>query len=239
MAVFVKICGITVLEDGLAAARAGADAIGFIFYPPSKRHIDPAEAASISAELAGRVMRVGVFVNVELDELAGVAREVGLDFVQLHGDESPDYCKQAAELTGCGVIKALRVSDRASMEAQVAKWREAFSSGVCKVDYFLLDTYRPGVPGGTGDPFGWGLARGLGLPAPVILAGGLHPENVADALEEAGPAGVDVSSGVELLGGGDGAEQVGGHQVRKDHVKMTRFVEAVRRWEHGRRLQMA
>lgn len=218
MRLFVKICGITNLEDGLAAAQAGADAIGLVFYPPSWRFLTPAEAARVSSGLGGRAKVVGVFVNPPLATVSDVAREAGLDYIQLHGDEPPDYCSLVKEVTGRGLIKALRIRSAEDMRRFASEWGERAGESRSLPDYFLLDTYVPGVPGGTGASFEWGLARAVSLPAPVIIAGGLDPENVVTALSQAIPAGVDVSSGVES-------------GRRKDREKMRRFVAAVRRWE--------
>lgn len=216
---FIKICGITNLEDGLAAAEAGADAIGFVFYPPSWRYLTPGEAATVSSMIRHRVKVVGVFVNPPLTTISEVAREAGLDYIQLHGDEPPDYCSLVKDATGCRVIKALRIADVADLQRFTKEWGEWARKGLPIPDYFLLDTYVPGLPGGTGTAFEWGIARAAGLPAPVIIAGGLNTDNVVTALSQAMPAGVDVSSGVE-----------NGRQ--KDPEKMRRFVEAVRRWEN-------
>lgn len=220
---FVKICGIGDPEAARAAARAGADAVGFIFHPPSRRYLAPERAEEI-ARAAGlpagpvapgavpaRPARVGVFVDADLGAVREAARAAGLHVVQLHGGEPPAFCREVRRATGCRVIKALRVGADGRVPA------EGWSPG--DADYFLLDTDVPGEAGGTGRAFDWGAARAARLPAPVILAGGLTPENVADALSAARPAGVDVSSGIETGG-------------RKDADKIRAFVARARRWEH-------
>lgn len=214
MALFIKICGITDREAGLAAAAAGADAVGFVFHRSSRRYIEPGAAGEIARALPAGLARVGVFVNAPLAELRAAAAAVGLDLLQLHGEETPEFCRAARAAAGCGIIKALRVGGPGA--GDLAPWREA------AMDYFLLDTFDPDLPGGTGRSFAWPAAREAMLPAPILLAGGLTPENVGEALAAARPAGVDVSTGVETDG-------------RKDAEKMRRFVAAVRRWEDAER----
>lgn len=211
---FVKICGLMDAEAVRVAAGAGADALGFIFYPPSRRYVTPERAGEI-AEAAGASgpARVGVFVDADLHEVREAAHTAGLQFVQLHGAEPPGFCREVRRATGCRIIKALRVGSGGRVPA------EGWSPG--DADYFLLDTDVPGQAGGTGESFDWGAARTACLPAPVILAGGLNPDNVAAALAAARPAGVDVSSGVETGG-------------RKDGEKIRAFVARARRWEHER-----
>lgn len=215
---FVKICGITSAEAGQAAAAAGADALGFVFYPPSRRYVAPERAAAIASLMPRGLLRVGVFVNAPLAEIAAAARVAGLDLVQLHGAEPPAFCREVRAATGCRVVRGLRLRTAEEAASIASNWSSDEALGA--VDYFLLDTLVEGQPGGTGRTFDWRLAAGIPLPAPVILAGGLTAENVATALQVARPAGVDVSSGVETEG-------------RKDPEKIRRFVEAVRRWEHG------
>lgn len=221
----VKICGITDTEAARGAAEAGADAIGFIFYPPSRCHVAPALAGAIGRDLPRRLIRVGVFVDAGLAAIVGAVEAAGLDAVQLHGGEAPEFCAAVRRSTGRMVIKAHRVRDRSSLNGLV-EWTTGLAPN-SPPDWFLLDTDRPGRPGGTGEAFDWSLARAareeLALPSPVLLAGGLTPENVADALDAARPDGVDVSSGVETAG-------------HKDVAKIHAFVEAVRRWERERRV---
>jgi len=181
----VKICGITNLEDAAAAVEAGADALGFVFYGNSPRYISPKDARSIISELPPFVTVVGVFVDEEAGRVREIAAGAGLGVVQLHGHETPDYCADM----GLSVIKALRVRGE----------RDILEMASYNVAAFLLDTYKKGQMGGTGEVFDWDLAvkavgEGRG---PVILSGGLSPENVAGAVEKVGPYAVDVSSGVE------------------------------------------
>src|SRR5438270_11994207 len=160
----IKFCGITTLDDARLAADAGAWAIGLIFWEGSPRRCDPAMATEIATAMKRRVEVVGVFVNPTLDELARTADAVGLSAVQLHGEEGPAFCAEAARRTGCRVIKAARVRSRADIQALTAY------SGV---DFHLLDGHRAGMPGGTGETFAWELVREHRGDVPVILSGGL------------------------------------------------------------------
>jgi phosphoribosylanthranilate isomerase len=184
----VKFCGMTTLEDAELAVGLGAWAIGLNFWPRSPRRCPRDSAAAIATALRRRVEVVGVFVNATLDEVARTADTVGLTMLQLHGDEGPSYCAEAARRTGCQVIKAARVRSRADIQAL-----EAFHT-----DYHLLDSYVPGRPGGTGRTFSWEIARAHRGPVPVILSGGLTPDNVGEAISVVRPFAVDVASGVEL-----------------------------------------
>lgn len=185
MMVKVKICGITNVRDARRSARAGADALGFNFVSGTPRYVQPDRARAIVLELPPFVSTVGVF----MDSLAETVREVveycGLEYAQLHGHETPDMC---AKLRGIKLLKALRVRSVADVR-QIEHY---------SVDGYVLDTYVPGVPGGTGKTFDWGLARHAPSTERIILAGGLTPENVAEAVAAARPYGVDVSSGVEI-----------------------------------------
>ncbi|HEV2799116.1 MAG TPA: phosphoribosylanthranilate isomerase [Pyrinomonadaceae bacterium] len=201
----VKVCGITNLADALTAVEAGADALGFNFYRRSPRYIAPREAGRIVAELPPGVLCVGVFVNEgSADALARMAEEAHVSAVQLHGDEAPEYC---ASLGRFEVIKALRVGeDFAPEEARRYPARS-----------ILLDAFNAHARGGTGETFDWTLARRTReLVAELYLAGGLTPENVADAIEAVAPYAVDVCSGVEDAPG------------RKDASRLRAFVAAVR-----------
>ncbi len=189
----VKICGITRLEDAVLAARCGVDALGFIFYEKSPRNILPAKATAIIADLPPFVDRVGVFVNTAIEQIARCAA-AGLSCIQLHGDESPDFCTEVRErLPHCRIIKAFRVS-----EDTVA---EEFSVYENCVDAFLLDTYVKGAKGGTGDVFDWSIIKKLKLELPVVLAGGLTPGNVVQAISDVQPYCLDVNSGIEQAPG--------------------------------------
>jgi phosphoribosylanthranilate isomerase len=203
----VKFCGITNLDDGREAARLGAWAIGLNQHPDSQRFCEPVVAAEIGALLKRRLEIVGVFVNPGLDELAAAAEDESLSMIQLHGDEGPAFCQEVARRTGCKVIKALRVRSGADIRAA-----EAY-----RTDFHLLDSHRPGTPGGTGESFDWELLAGRRSEVPLVLAGGLTPENVAEATVAARPFAVDVASGVEAEPG------------VKDHRLMAKFVEGAER----------
>jgi phosphoribosylanthranilate isomerase len=187
----VKFCGITRIEDAREAARLGTWAIGLNHWEQSPRRCDPGTAVQISAELRRAVQIVGVFVNPTLDELARAAEDESLAMLQLHGDEGPDFCREAARRTGCKVIKGVRVRSAAEVHAA-----EAF-----RTDYHLFDTHRPGTPGGTGESFDWELVGARRSQVPAILAGGLTPANVAEAISIARPDAVDVASGTEASPG--------------------------------------
>ena len=194
-AVRVKICGITRVEDALAAAAAGADAIGLVFYANSPRAVGIEQAQAIIAALPPFVTTVGLFVDIQRDELRRILASVPLDLLQVHGDESVEQC----EGFGRPYIKALRVKAGDDIIAEVSRYPGA--SGI------LLDTYVEGVPGGTGKAFDWSLVPEK-LSKPVILAGGLRPDNVAEAVRQVRPYAVDVSGGVEAGKGIKDAERV-------------------------------
>jgi phosphoribosylanthranilate isomerase len=202
----IKFCGITSLDDAVRAADLRAWAVGMIFWPHSPRRCDPAAAVEIATALRRRVELVGVFVNPTLDELAWSADTIGLSMIQLHGDEGPAFCAEAARRTGCKVIKAIRVRSGADIQAV----------GPFHTDYHLLDSYVPGQPGGTGETFAWELAAAHRGTVPVILSGGLTPDNVGDAIGAVRPFAVDVASGVERAPG------------EKDPAKLEAFAAAVR-----------
>ncbi|MFA4903376.1 MAG: phosphoribosylanthranilate isomerase [Desulfobaccales bacterium] len=185
----IKICGITNLEDALLAADLGANALGFIFYPKSSRCVAPDAARAIIAQIPPFVMSVGVFVDEEAAVVQNLAARVGLDWVQVHGQESPDYCRSL----GRRVIKGFRIKDESSL-----KDLEPFQGAV---QAFLLDTYKKGQVGGTGETFDWRLAREAKRYGQIILAGGLNPDNVAQAIKVAQPQAVDTASGTEAAPG--------------------------------------
>jgi phosphoribosylanthranilate isomerase len=206
--VHVKICGITGLEDAEAAVSAGAWAIGMIHAEDSPRRIEDAEAERIGAAMKRRCEVAGVFVDAPLDEIVGRAEAESLTLVQLHGNEGPSFCAEAARRTGCRVIKAFPVRSAADVTAARAY----------RTDFHLFDAYSPRGRGGTGERFDWELVSGRrheGIPA--LLAGGLTPDNVADAIEAAWPWGVDVASGVESEPG------------VKDHGRVRSFIEIAKR----------
>jgi phosphoribosylanthranilate isomerase len=198
-----KICGITRLEDALAAVDAGADAIGLVFYAKSPRAVTVQQAQAIVAGLPPFVTTVGLFVDCQRSELNAILDAVPLDLLQFHGDESPAACEGFRR----PYIKALRVRPGDDVAARIGLYGSA--AGV------LLDTFVPGVPGGTGEAFDWSLVP-QGLTVPIILAGGLTPENVRAAIERVRPYAVDVSGGVEASKG------------VKDSDKIHAFVRAVR-----------
>jgi phosphoribosylanthranilate isomerase len=227
MSVRVKICGITTLPDARAAVEAGADALGFMFYAGSKRAVGHAAAAEIIGHLPTGVTRVGVFVDPTVEEVRQAVDCCGLDVVQLHGEESPEFCarigrsmkpdvlRAGVARRGQGldrnvaVIKAFRMRDRESL-AGLAAYRACAA--------WLLDSFVAGEAGGTGTGFSWELALAAQAAGhPIILAGGLTPENVLEAVRQVGPYGVDVSSGVESAPG------------RKEPGKMRAFVSAAKR----------
>lgn len=180
----VKICGITRVEDALVAANAGADAIGLVFYGPSPRAVTAARAAQICARLPPFVTTVALFVDAPRDEINRVLATVPVDLLQFHGNEDPEYC----DSFGHPWIKAVRMRDGVDLHQ--------YAQAYCNAAGLLVDSYVPGLPGGTGEVFNWGRVP-KGLPLPVVLAGGLHPENVAAAVTQVQPWAVDVSGGVE------------------------------------------
>jgi len=195
VSVTVKICGITSEADALAAAEAGADAIGLMFYEGSPRHVTLEQAKAISAALPQHVMRVGVFVNAEEAFVHQALTECMLNILQFHGDETPEECSRYPVMT----LKAFRVQG----EETLAELEAYPSAG------YLLDAYVKDALGGTGATFNWDLAvRAQEFGKPIFLAGGLTPENVAEAVRKVQPFGVDVSSGVEIEPGRKDAEQM-------------------------------
>ncbi len=202
----VKICGITNHEDAKAALDAGADALGFVFYDKSPRAVPPAVARTIIAGLPPFVLTVGVFVNEDAKVVRDVMDHCGLVLAQLHGDETPAYC----EGLGRPVLKAIRVKDRGSFLA-LAEFQ-----GRAGVRGFLIDAFSNEAYGGTGRLSNWALAAEAAKVASIVLAGGLTPDNVADAVRAVRPYGVDVSSGVESAPG------------KKDPAKIAAFIRAAR-----------
>jgi phosphoribosylanthranilate isomerase len=187
----VKVCGITRPEDAELAVELGAWALGFILWPGSPRAADPAVAAGIAEALRRRAELVGVFVNASLDEIAQAAEALHLSHVQLHGDEGPSFCAEAARRTGAKVIKAVRVASAADLQDL-----ERFHT-----DFHLLDTAARGKRGGTGETWDWALAARRRRKTPAILSGGLTAENVAAGIAAVDPYAVDVASGVEAAPG--------------------------------------
>jgi phosphoribosylanthranilate isomerase len=202
----VKICGVTNLDDAAEAVRLGAWAIGLIHYEGSPRACEPAEAARIGAAFRRKCEVVGVFVNPELEEIDKAVENAGLTMVQLNGEEGTAFCAETARRTGVKVIKAIHVASAADVHGA-----EAF-----RTDFHLFDRRGKGLWGGTGESFDWELLREHRSQVPAIVAGGLRPDNVAEAIEVTHPHAVDVASGVEAEPG------------RKDHGTMAAFFEAAR-----------
>mgnify|MGYP001344781371 CR=1 FL=1 len=203
MTVRAKICGITRVEDGLACARHGADAIGLVFYPPSPRHVTLEQAHEIARSLPPFVTTVALFVNPLVAEVEAVLRGVRPDVLQFHGDEAPEFCR------GFGVpwLKAVRVKAGLNLVEYATRYFEAQG--------LLLDAFVEGQAGGTGQSFDWALIP-ADLPVPVVLSGGLGPENVGEAIRRVKPWAVDVSSGVEAAKG------------IKSEAKIAAFMQGVR-----------
>jgi phosphoribosylanthranilate isomerase len=199
--VFVKVCGLTNYEDALVASEAGADALGFVFYQASRRAVS-ADADWIR-NLTGSAMKVGVFVNAKLEEITQTVEKCGLDAVQLHGDETPHFISGLKKKVHVKIIRAVR-------PAQGERVPLSAASGV---NYLLLDRFKPGAFGGTGEKADWDLAVELATyPVPLILSGGLSPENVREACHKVKPFGVDASSLLENRPG------------LKDHAKVREFI---------------
>lgn len=202
----IKICGITNPEDAEVAVASGADALGFMMYRKSPRAVEPAVARTIVAGLPPFVLPVGVFVNEEAERVRALMDECGFALAQLHGDESALYCRNL----GRPALKAIRLKDRGTLLA-LAEFQ-----GRANVRGFLIDAFSDQAYGGTGQTVDWALAQEAARSAPVILAGGLNPANVARAIQMVRPYGVDVSSGVESSPG------------KKDSDKVKAFIAAVR-----------
>jgi len=199
----VKICGITTIRDAEAAVEAGADALGFMFYPGSSRYVSAETAQAIERQLPPFIIRVGVFADAPPEDVFSAMHQCGLNLLQFHGHETPEFCRQFGMMS----MKAFRIRDAASLR-EIPNYQ---------TDAFLLDSYVAGKVGGTGETFNWELAveaRQFGRP--IFLAGGLTPENVAEAVQTVRPFAVDVSSGVEQSPG------------KKDAKKMRDFIAAVR-----------
>lgn len=199
----IKICGITRIEDAMAAVEAGADALGFVFYKDSPRAITIDQAKNICQQLPPFITSVGLFVNASNNEVLDIANYLHLDLLQFHGEESAEYCEQF----NYPWIKAIRVQPDTNIEAAIKNYKT--SKGI------LLDSYVHGVQGGTGTTFDWSLIP-QNLSKPIILAGGLTIDNVQQAIQSCRPYAVDVSGGVELSKG------------LKDHDKIKRFIHNVK-----------
>ena len=204
--VWVKICGITNIEDALRVVELGADALGFVFYEKSPRKITKEKAKEIIDKIQTvkpRVVKVGLFVDELEERVNEITSYCNFDILQFHGDETPNYCKKFPQK----IIKAFKIKDKESL-VNIPKY---------EVDYYLLDAYSEELPGGTGKTFNWDLAKeAKEFGKPIILSGGLNPENIIEALKKVLPFGVDVSSGVELFPG------------QKDHKKLEEFITKVK-----------
>ena len=203
----MKICGVTRPEDALLAAELGAWAVGTIFFEGSPRACDPTVGEEIGVALKRKAELVGVFVNAPLDDVVGLADLCRLTMLQLHGDEGPAYCREAARRTGCKVMKAQRMRDAASVR-QLESYREA--------DFHMLDTHAEDLRGGTGRSFDWELARHHRSRVPIVLSGGIDPANVAEAIAAVHPFAVDSATGTEAEPG------------LKDPAKVEALIAAVR-----------
>lgn len=204
----IKMCGTTNLRDAKKAVQLGVDALGFIFYEKSPRYISPPDAREIIDQLPPFLDLVGVFVNKKISEIVEIAIYSGLNHLQLHGKEDAEFCRKLSKkLPCCKIIKAFRVGEK-SVAEEFLPYNE-FVSG------FLLDTYVKGTTGGTGKVFDWKIIQKLHLQLPVILAGGLHPDNVVSAVSTVHPFAIDINSGVESKPG------------VKDHDQLSLLVERV------------
>src|SRR5215217_1114028 len=202
----IKICGITNAEDAAQAVSAGADALGFVLYRKSPRSVEPETVRALVAGLPPFVLAVGVFVNESAEVVRNVMDECGLMLAQLHGDETAAYCQSL----GRPALKALRLKDRGTFIA-LAEFH-----GLANVRGFVVDAFMEQAYGGTGRTVDWALAAEVARSAPILLAGGLTPANVSQAIQSVGPYGVDVSSGVEVEPG------------RKDPAKVKAFIVSAR-----------
>lgn len=208
----IKMCGTTNLNDAKTAIDCGVDGLGFIFFPKSPRNVTPDTAKEIIRRLPPFVDLVGVFVDEELTEVEEIVHYCGLNHVQLHGKESVDYCDSLRQkLPTCKILKAFRIGERAD--------NSIFTPYNDVVDGILLDTYAKGQEGGTGHTFPWTVLDGIEFKLPIILAGGLTPDNVKDAVQQVGPFAIDINSGVELEPG------------RKDHAALELLIKRVREIE--------
>jgi phosphoribosylanthranilate isomerase len=203
----IKICGMTNKIDAVSAAGLGVDMLGFVFCKKSKRYVEPAVAKEVINELPPGIVKVGVFVDETAEKVRSIAEEAGLDILQFHGSETPEFCSSFRG--DYKVIKAFRVKAKQGLK----------EINGYDVDYYLLDTFKADTLGGTGEVFDWKLLRDFELLKPVILSGGLSPANVGAAIAEVAPYGVDVSTGVEAKPG------------KKDAILMKKFVEKVRKSE--------
>ena len=200
----VKICGITNYEDAAHAAILGVDYIGFNFYELSPRHVDEPEVKKFIGRLPKNVWKVGVFVNQSLDKVKKIVKNLDLDLIQLHGDETQDYCSKLKAGTKKKIIKAFRIKEKEDID-KIKNYN---------ADYLMFDAHKEGMFGGTGKTFDWKIIKGVNKP--FFLSGGLNPKNVREAIRIAKPYAVDAASGVEA------------NPRKKDYDKMKRFIEAAK-----------
>jgi len=215
----VKICGIKKEEDAKWAVSLGADMLGFIFFKKSPRYVSTQLARKIIKGLPPFVLPVGVFVDEQQDLIKKTVKSCGLKIIQLHGNETPEFClnlramlgpdKSGQSISEVKIIKSFRIQNESVLQIQ------PFREPVRAADFFLLDTFREGVPGGTGETFDWELAIKAKEYGPIFLSGGLNPDNVVKAIQTVRPYGVDVATGVESEGMATG---------RKDYEKMKKFI---------------
>ncbi|AGF79444.1 phosphoribosylanthranilate isomerase [Desulfocapsa sulfexigens DSM 10523] len=209
----IKMCGMTREKDVEAGVNAGLDALGFIFYEKSPRNVYPDFVRAVISKVPPFVDCVGVFVDRDREEVQEIIEYCGLSHAQLHGKESPKYCERVERFTSpCHVIKAFRVGTNSK--------KEDFSPYDDLVHGYLLDTYEKGSVGGTGTSFDWSIIEALELQRPMILAGGLSPNNVENAIRNVSPFGVDVNSGVEVEPG------IKDHELLKEFVRIVRQADA-------------
>ena len=188
-----KICGITRIQDIQSVVDAGADAIGFVFFPPSPRSVTPEQAKELIRHVPAYVQTVGLFVNASADDIVQILKQAPVDILQFHGDETPQQCKQIAAQAGRRWYKAIQVKPEMDVTAVIRQFQQAGASAV------LLDAWHPELKGGTGHSFDWSAFPKLDIP--LILAGGLKPENIEDAIKTTNAYAVDVSGGVESAKG--------------------------------------
>ena len=188
-----KICGITRIQDIQSVVDAGADAIGFVFFPPSPRSVTPEQAKELIRHVPAYVQTVGLFVNASADDIVQILKQAPVDILQFHGDETPQQCQQIAAQAGRRWYKAIQVKPEMDVTAVIRKFQQAGASAV------LLDAWHPELKGGTGHSFDWSAFPKLDIP--LILAGGLKPENIEDAIKTTNAYAVDVSGGVESAKG--------------------------------------
>jgi phosphoribosylanthranilate isomerase len=212
MPLFTKICGLTDTAAVEAAVEHGADMLGFVFYPPSPRNITAEQAEDLLRDVPSGIDRVGLFVDPETDFLDKILAKARLDLLQLHGDETPERCRAISIYFGLPIIKAIKVSTKADLKA--ARDYEDV------VDWLMFDARPPAddaLPGGNGKAFDWTILKGADFKRPWLLAGGLTPDNLSQAVQQSGASAVDVSSGVEIAPG------------KKDPAKIRAFLDAARR----------